>query len=198
MAGIYIHIPYCRKACHYCNFHFSTTRYNAPEMQSAILHEVELQKDYLAGAPVHTIYFGGGTPSILPPEWIAEIIQQIKTFHQVSNEAEITLEANPDDIHEASLATWQAAGINRLSIGVQSFKEADLLWMNRAHSAEEALASIRLALRAGIQDISLDLIYGTPYLTDKDWIANLDQALALGVSHLSAYALTVEPSTALF
>ena len=198
MAGIYIHIPYCRTACHYCNFHFSTTRYNAPEMLDCLLREIELQKDYLSGSDIQTIYFGGGTPSILPAEWIALLIQKIRAVHPVTNGAELTLEANPDDINIENLAIWQEAGINRLSIGVQSFIEEDLKWMHRAHNATEASTAISLATKAGIQAISLDLIYGTPYLSNEDWLENLNKARDLGIQHLSAYALTVEPSTALF
>lgn len=198
MAGIYLHIPYCRKACHYCNFHFSTTRYNAGQMHQSLLKEISQQTAYLQGAPISTIYFGGGTPSILPADNITELIQAIKDHYPVDNQAEITLEANPDDINEGILQSWQRAGVNRLSIGVQSFIQADLQWMNRAHTTSEAYQAASLARKAGIVDISIDLIYGTPYLTDEGWQENLDKVIELGVPHLSAYALTVEPKTALF
>ncbi|QEC72761.1 radical SAM family heme chaperone HemW [Arachidicoccus ginsenosidivorans] len=204
MAGIYIHIPYCRKACHYCNFHFSTTRYNTRQMVDSLLKETVLQKHYFdpeqsGNAPsIATIYFGGGTPSILPAAWISELIECIKNNYPVDKNAEITLEANPDDINQQILADWQAAGVNRLSIGVQSFIDEDLQWMNRAHQAKEAYQAIKWAVEAGMLNYSLDLIYGTPYLTDALWQENLQIAAELGAPHLSAYALTVEPKTALF
>lgn len=200
MAGIYIHIPYCRKACHYCNFHFSTTRYNIRQMQDSLIQEASLQKDFFKcdSGLVSTIYFGGGTPSILPAAWIAELIECIRRIYPVEAKAEVTLEANPDDINPETLQNWQQAGINRLSIGVQSFIDKDLEWMNRAHNAQQAYQAVAAAKHAGIHDISLDLIYGTPYLSDQGWQENLQKAADLGVHHLSAYALTVEPRTALF
>jgi oxygen-independent coproporphyrinogen III oxidase len=196
MAGIYIHIPYCKKACHYCNFHFSTTKYAMGAMTEAITRELELQKDYLQ-EPVETIYFGGGTPSILPSEDIEKILHQLRTHYRIVPGAEITLEANPDDIDLIKLAAWSNAGINRLSIGIQSFFEEDLRWMNRAHNAAQAEGSVALARQHGFDNITIDLIYGTPTLTDDKWQANFDKAMALGVPHLSCYALTVEPQTAL-
>ena len=149
-------------------------------------------------AQISTIYFGGGTPSILPGDWIIDLMQQLKSIYPIAPKAEITLEANPDDIEANKLENWQIAGINRLSIGVQSFIQEDLTWMNRAHTTEQATRSVQLAQAAGLSNISLDLIYGTPYLTDDLWLDNLQKATDLGVDHLSAYALTVEPRTALF
>ncbi len=197
MAGIYIHIPFCRKACHYCNFHFSATSRNYREMADAICKEAVLRSGYLS-EPVSSIYFGGGTPSLLPAELIAEILSTLKNLFEVDPEAEITLEANPDDISIASLDAWKLAGINRLSIGIQSFFEEDLQWMNRAHSAQQAGEAISLAQARGFNNLSIDLIYGTPTLTDKKWQQNVEKAIAFDIPHLSCYALTVEPKTALF
>ena len=148
MAGIYIHIPFCRKACHYCNFHFSTTLKNKNEVIEAITHEITLQRNYL-NEPVDTIYFGGGTPSLLNVVEIQKLLHAIKEHFQVSSSAEITLESNPDDIVKGKLNEWKNAGINRLSIGVQSFFEKDLQWMNRAHNATQAKQSILLAKAEG-------------------------------------------------
>jgi oxygen-independent coproporphyrinogen-3 oxidase len=196
MAGLYIHIPFCRKACHYCNFHFSTSSQQLPAMVDAIREEARLQHAYLS-EPLETIYFGGGTPSLLTIEQLGNLLEAFQELFDVSADAEITLEANPDDINETILAGWQDLGINRLSIGIQSFFEEDLQWMNRAHHALQAIDCIELAQKAGIHNISIDLIYGSPGLTDEKWQANIDKAIAVGVPHLSCYALTVEPKTAL-
>lgn len=196
MAGVYIHIPFCRKACHYCNFHFSTSLQLQENFVTALLREIELQKNYLS-QPVSTIYFGGGTPSILPLANIRNIISGLKKSFIIENNAEITLEANPDDITSEKLAEWKQIGINRLSIGVQSFIQEDLAWMNRAHNAAQALDCITLAQKAGFNNLTIDLIYGTPVLSDEDWEKNVNTAIALQIPHLSCYALTVEPKTAL-
>ncbi len=196
MAGIYIHIPFCRKACHYCNFHFSTTTGNMPAMVQAIIKEAQLRKDYLY-EDISTIYFGGGTPSLLPIADLQLQVDSMRELFKVDDDAEITLETNPDDITAEKLAAWKAIGINRLSIGIQSFFEEDLQWMNRAHTAEQALQSIQLAQEAGFDNITIDLIYGTPTLTDEQWQHNVQIAISLNIPHLSCYALTVEPKTAL-
>lgn len=196
MAGIYIHIPFCKKACNYCNFHFSVNQQLMPQMTDAIVTEARLQQGYL-NEPVETIYFGGGTPSLLSGEQLNSILGSIRNVFTVSGNAEITLEANPDDISTASLEIWKAAGITRLSIGIQSFFEADLTWMGRAHNAEQALACIQLAQAAGFNNLSIDLIYGGPTLFDEHWKQNLQTAIELKVPHLSCYALTVEPKTIL-
>lgn len=196
MAGIYIHIPFCKKACNYCNFHFSTNHQRLDQMIDAIVVEMALQKSYLS-EPIETIYFGGGTPSLLNPKQLERILAAIHHHFNCSAQVELTLEANPDDMHSAQLAAWVRLGINRLSIGIQSFREEDLAWMGRAHNADQALASIQMAQKAGIQNISIDLIYGGPTLSDADWINNLTIAFKTGVPHLSCYALTVEPKTAL-
>jgi oxygen-independent coproporphyrinogen-3 oxidase len=196
MAGIYIHIPFCKKACHYCNFHFSTTHQRMPEMVAAIGKEAELRRSYLT-EKVETIYFGGGTPSLLSNKEIQTTIEQIFGLFEVEAGAEITLESNPDDITKENLLVWKEAGVNRLSIGIQSFFEEDLQWMNRAHSATQALDCIKLAQQQGFNNITIDLIYGTPGLTEKRWRENIETALSLQIPHLSCYALTVEPKTAL-
>ncbi len=196
MAGIYIHIPFCRKACHYCNFHFSTSVKQKAAMVSAICTEAALQQSYIQ-EPVDTIYFGGGTPSLLSPAELEQILQQVFKQFTVNTDAEITLEANPDDISTEKLTYWKNAGINRLSIGIQSFFAEDLQWMNRAHTAEQAKACIQLAQQAGFNNITIDLIYGTPTLTDEKWQQNVATAVSLNIPHISCYALTVEPKTAL-
>lgn len=196
MAGIYIHIPFCRKACHYCNFHFSASQKLLPEMVHAICREAEVRKDYLNEA-IETIYFGGGTPSLLPEESLSRIVDKLHTLFHINADAEITLETNPDDINKEKLTAYKALGINRLSMGVQSFFDDDLQWMNRAHNAGQARKSIELAQQSGFTNMTIDLIYGTPHLTDEGWLQNLDTALQLKVPHLSCYALTVEPNTAL-
>ena len=196
MAGIYIHIPFCRKACHYCNFHFSTTHHQIEPMMAAIEKEAVLQKDYLS-EPIETIYFGGGTPSLLSIHQLQKVMDILQSEYQIAVNAEITIETNPDDFEEEKLEAWKKMGINRLSIGIQSFFEADLQWMNRAHNAAQADSCIRMAKDAGFDNITIDLIYGTPTLTDEAWKENVDKALSLGIDHISCYALTVEPKTGL-
>ena len=196
MAGIYIHIPFCRKACNYCNFHFSTNHQLMDQMIEAMVHEIALQKTYLS-EPIETLYFGGGTPSLLNRAHLAMLMDGVKLHFNLMPNAEITLEANPDDIDTDRLKDWVQLGINRLSIGIQSFRNEDLQWMGRAHNANQALTCIGLAQAAGIQNISIDLIYGGPSLSNEDWINNLEMAINTGVPHLSCYALTVEPKTAL-
>lgn len=196
MAGIYIHIPFCKKACHYCNFHFSVTHNLLPKMVTAIVREMELRNNYIY-EEIETIYFGGGTPSILKEEELLQLMHAVYKQFKISNKAEITLEANPDDITPDKLLIWKNAGINRLSIGIQSFFDEDLQWMNRAHNAQQAYNSLTQAIETGFNNISIDLIYGTPYLTNKQWLQNLEAVAALNIPHLSCYALTVEPGTAL-
>lgn len=197
MAGIYLHIPFCKQACYYCNFHFSTSLLQQEAMVNSIVQEIALQKDYLAQEPVHTIYFGGGTPSLLKEQELTALLSHLRATFAVAADAEITLEANPDDLTAEKLVQLKATGINRLSIGVQSFHEEDLTWMNRAHNSRQALDCIKQAQDIGFQNITIDLIYGGPTLTNEGWEQNVKQAIALGVPHLSCYALTVEPGTAL-
>ncbi len=196
MAGIYVHIPFCRKACHYCNFHFSTSTGLQQAFVHALLKEIALQKNYLE-EPVNTIYIGGGTPSILSAEEIVLILKTIENNFAIEANSEVTIETNPDDITTEKLKAWKQAGINRLSIGIQSFAQQDLAWMNRAHNAGQAHQSILLAQKEGFDNLTVDLIYGTPSLSDEQWKANVQLAIDLNIPHLSCYALTVEPKTAL-
>ena len=198
MAGIYIHVPFCKQACNYCNFHFSTSLALQNDFTTALLKEIELRSQYLNGEPVETIYFGGGTPSLLPFSSIQEILHDVLRHFSIAPDAEITLECNPDDMLPDRLAAWKGSGVNRLSIGVQSFFTDDLLWMNRGHDAQQALRAVESAKAAGFDNFSLDLIYGLPELTDEQWEKNILTAVSLGVPHLSCYALTVEPKTILF
>ncbi|MEO5946968.1 MAG: radical SAM family heme chaperone HemW [Chitinophagaceae bacterium] len=196
MAGIYVHIPFCRQACHYCNFHFATSLLYKEDLMKALLKEITLQKDYLDDETVETIYFGGGTPSLLSIEDLKAILSTINETFKVKDDAEISFEANPDDITVEKLLAWKIAGITRLSIGVQSFFEEDLKWMNRAHNAKQAMQSLQLAIK-DFDNITIDLIYGLPDLTNEKWKHNVDTAITLGIPHLSCYALTVEPKTPL-
>lgn len=200
MAGVYIHIPFCHKACHYCNFHFSTSLHRKDELVAALLSEIgsaNFPQGITPQRNIETVYFGGGTPSILETSELEQILQALKMKFDIASQPEITLEANPDDITNAKLEQWKALGINRLSIGVQSFFDNDLQWMNRAHTGAEAIACISLAKQYGFDNFSIDLIYGTPTLSNDQWQQNIETALALGVNHLSCYALTVEENTAL-
>ncbi len=196
MAGIYIHIPFCRKACHYCNFHFSTSLEKAEAVEASILKEIALRSSEINEA-VQTIYFGGGTPSILAPEAINKMLQAIKTHYAISSDPEITLEANPDDITAEKARAWKRMGINRFSIGVQSFADENLQWMNRAHDASQSIQCIQTIREAGFDNFSIDLIYGTPGQTQQGWIKDLEKAIEMKIPHLSCYALTVEEGTAL-
>jgi oxygen-independent coproporphyrinogen III oxidase len=198
MAGIYIHVPFCKQACYYCNFHFSTNLGLQNDFKDALLKEISLRRQYIQDEDVETIYFGGGTPSLLSGSAVREILSSLYNHFRISADPEITLEANPDDIDTNRLHDWKKAGINRLSIGVQSFFDEDLKWMNRAHDGQQAWDSIELVKLAGIENYSLDLIYGSPGLTDEKWGINLHKAIALNPAHISCYALTVEPKTALF
>lgn len=196
-AGIYLHIPFCKKACHYCNFHFSTSMRHQPEMIDAMLTEIALQQGYLENLPVASVYFGGGTPSVLETSAINQLLQRIEQFHDILPDAEITLEANPDDLTTAKLQQLSETKINRLSIGIQSFFDKDLEFMNRAHNSEEAIACIRNAQEVGFQNLTVDLIYGTPTMTNEVWRKNLQTVFDLNIPHVSCYCLTVEPKTAL-
>ncbi len=197
MAGIYLHIPFCKKACHYCDFHFSTTTDSFDEMVNAICREIKLRKTYLNSEIIETIYFGGGTPSLLNRSQLNRLLNVIKEEFEIAADAEITLEANPDDLQKETLQMLKEEGVNRLSIGIQSFREADLVLMNRAHNSKQAMQSVKDAKDAGFTNITIDLIYGLPNLSTDDWKKNLEIAMNLNVDHLSCYSLTVEPKTAL-
>lgn len=197
MAGLYFHIPFCKKACHYCDFHFSTTVKNKPDMVTAIMSEMVLRQNELEGENIETIYFGGGTPSLLSKEELTSIFNKINELFTVVDNAEITLEANPDDLTTQKLLELKSLGVNRLSIGIQSFFDEHLVWMNRAHSASESIICVREAQKIGFENITVDLIYGIPMMSDEQWLHNVRTAIELGVPHISAYNLTVESKTAL-
>lgn len=196
MSGIYIHIPFCKQACHYCDFHFSTSLKKKEEMVLALVKEIQLRKDELGNEVVATIYFGGGTPSILSVEEIQFLIDTVyKNFNVVEN-PEITLEANPDDLTNERIIELSKSPINRLSIGIQSFFEEDLKLMNRVHNAEEAKRCLDTATKY-FDNITIDLIYGIPNMNNERWLQNIETALSFSIPHISSYALTVEPKTAL-
>lgn len=198
MAGIYVHIPFCKKRCSYCDFHFSTTFSSYREkLIAAICLELDLRKSELNGIPVETVYFGGGTPSLLTKDELSDILLAVRHSYHLIEEPEITFEVNPDDATEAHLIAWSELGINRLSIGLQSFQESDLTWMNRSHSNQQGKTAVRLAQAQGFDNISIDLIYGLPELSNEQWLSHLNQALELNVQHISSYCLTIEPKTAL-
>ncbi len=196
-AGIYLHIPFCKQACVYCNFHFSTSLKYKEDVLRGILKELELRRDYLDGAEIETIYLGGGTPSLLTADEISRIYDAILQNYPVEKIKEFTLEANPDDLDKVYLKSLRNTPINRFSIGVQSFRDEDLRYMNRAHSAAQADYAIKAAQDAGFGNLTIDLIYGTPGLTDAAWKMNLSKIKELTIPHFSAYALTVEEKTAL-
>lgn len=200
MAGVYIHVPFCRQACHYCDFHFSTQTNTSERMVEAIVREARLREDSLQGWRGHevlSLYLGGGTPSLLSEDAITRLIQGVSEAlrFDLASLKEVTLEANPEDLIPSKLEAWKRAGVQRLSIGIQSFHDNTLAWMNRAHTGAQAEEGVRRASEAGFSAISVDLIYGVP--TARDWKADVARALALPVQHLSAYALTVEPRTVL-
>jgi oxygen-independent coproporphyrinogen-3 oxidase len=196
-AGIYLHIPFCKQACHYCDFHFATNLKLKENMVDAMCKELIDNKYLLNNESISTIYFGGGTPSLLSSIDLEKLLNTIKTNYKLNDNAEITLEANPDDISLEKTQDWKDLGVNRLSIGIQSFRQQDLIWMNRAHRAEQALESIQIAHQSGINNITIDLIYGLPVGNSYDWENNLEIAFNSGVNHISAYALTVEKGTPL-
>lgn len=197
MAGIYLHIPFCKQACNYCNFHFSTSLKLKDEMIAAIIKEMALQKQYLEDQTIETIYFGGGTPSLLSATELMSIWDALEKHFPKQDLKEVTLEANPDNLTVQYLKALSTTPINRLSIGIQSFHDKDLQYMNRAHNAQEADYAVKAAQDKGFENISIDLIYGTPTMNDREWLENINKAISLNVPHISSYALTVEPKTAL-
>ncbi|WP_184191769.1 radical SAM family heme chaperone HemW [Chryseobacterium defluvii] len=194
---IYIHIPFCKQKCSYCNFHFSTSLQFKDEMLSAMKKEIMLRKDELHNKTLQSLYFGGGTPSILSAGEISTLIDEVLKYFSFQNDIEITLEANPDDLDRKFLKELSGSPVNRLSIGTQSFFDKDLKLMNRAHNASEAEGSIKRAQDFGFENLSIDLIYGSPTSGFEIWKENLNKTVALEVPHVSSYALTVEPKTAL-
>ncbi len=195
MAGIYLHIPFCKQACYYCDFHFSTNQQRKADIVRAIAQELQLQTDYLGGPPIDSIYFGGGTPSLLTEDELQLLIDTIGQHYSVTSSSEITLEANPDDLSPQKLKVLKAAGINRLSIGIQSFYEPHLRYLNRAHSADEAKVSVQRAQEAGFDNLSIDLIYAIPHPDHSVWQSDLAMAIELNPRHISSYCLTIEEKT---
>jgi len=197
MAGIYLHIPFCKQACNYCDFHFSTSMKMKADFVKALIQEIELRKEVFDNEVISSIYFGGGTPSLLSKEELDIIFETLYKSFTIDANAEITLEANPDDLTFEKISELKDSPINRLSIGVQSFRDEDLRFMNRAHCAKEALKAIKMSQNAGFHNLTIDLIYGTPGMSNEAWIQNLKTSFDLNILHVSAYALTVEEKTAL-
>lgn len=197
MSGIYIHIPFCKQACNYCDFHFSTSLKLKSNLIESILVEIDLRHPYLENKNIETIYFGGGTPSLLSEKELFLILEKIYKNYNVSSNAEISLEANPDDLSVEKLKELKRLEINRLSIGLQSFNNEELIWMNRAHTATESEASVKRAQDKGFENISIDLIYGSKFSNLTNWKKTLDKAIALDVKHISSYNLTIEDKTKL-
>ena len=198
MAGIYIHIPFCKQACNYCDFHFSTSLKMKASFVDALLKEIDLRKSVFESETIESIYFGGGTPSLLNATELDRIFKKLYTRFTISSDAEITLEANPDDLNFEKIQEIKTTPVNRLSIGIQSFRDSDLNFMNRAHTSSEALGSINMCKEAGFTNLTIDLIYGTPGMTNEAWMENLKIAFELDIPHISSYALTVEENTALY
>jgi len=198
LSGIYIHIPYCKQRCTYCNFYFKITQKDRSEMLKSINQEIKSRKNYLNGEKVNSIYLGGGTPSILNVSEIKNILTNIYKSYPINIDAEITLECNPEDLTTFKLSSYKDLGINRLSIGVQSFNDKDLTFMNRSHTSKEAIKSVNLAKKVGFENITIDLIYGLPNQTLNAWEENLDIMFNLGINHFSAYSLEVEKKTRLY
>jgi len=197
MAGIYLHIPFCKQACHYCDFHFSVNQDKKNDLVAALLKEASIRKEELQNEAIKTIYFGGGTPSLLSADTLLRIFDTLAENYNLSALQEVTLEANPDDLTAAYLRELRHTPVNRLSIGIQSFREVDLKLMNRAHDAKQALRCVPESADIGFENISIDLIYGIQGLSQADWIKNLTTAFDLPITHLSSYCLTVEPKTKL-
>lgn len=197
MSGIYIHIPYCKKACNYCDFYFSTNLSSKTLLVNTIANEIGLRHSYLSNKILKSIYLGGGTPSLLSFSELSVLFNAIASYFYWDHSIEITLEANPDDITNENLVNWKKLGINRLSIGLQSFNNDELMWMNREHTAVQSLNSVKLAQDGGFDNISIDLIYGSKFQNEKTWETTLQTAINLNTQHISAYNLTIEPKTVL-
>lgn len=194
MAGLYLHVPFCKQACYYCDFHFSTQQDTKQVMVDALCQELVLQKNYLENEPVETIYFGGGTPSLLSAKQLQSILHSIHKNY-LTNLGEVTLEANPDDLTKEKLISLKESGINRLSIGIQSFDDGILKFLNRAHTSKDAVSCIELSRQVGFNNLSLDLIYSIPGQDHHQWKSNIERAIALNPEHISAYTLTIEEKT---
>ncbi|MDD4968712.1 MAG: radical SAM family heme chaperone HemW [Paludibacter sp.] len=198
MAGIYIHIPFCKQRCTYCDFYTEVAPQFIPSLIDSMVKELYIRKDYLQNAPINTIYFGGGTPSILSKEQFSIIFKAVYNLYTVADDAEITFEANPDDLTLEFLESLRSLPFNRMSIGIQSFDDKDLKRINRRHTSKQAIEAVKNAQQAGFSNISIDLIYGLPFQTPEAWEKQLDSALSLNIQHISAYGLTYEEGTALW
>jgi oxygen-independent coproporphyrinogen III oxidase len=196
LSGIYVHIPYCKQACNYCDFHFSTKLITIPEMIQAMTWEIDQRKNFLPTSTLETVYFGGGTPSLLNPSSIELLLNSVQTNFKLDLK-EFTLEINPDDLTQEKLSDWKSLGVNRLSIGIQSFQDDILKFYNRAHNSSQAIKALDLARNSGIKKLSLDLIYGFPYKNHDLWLDDLKKSIAFDPGHISSYCLTVEPKTVL-
>jgi oxygen-independent coproporphyrinogen-3 oxidase len=195
MAGIYIHIPFCKKICSYCDFYKIILPGDYSSFIDALLSEAEMRKSYIAGESVSTIYFGGGTPSVLPLKETGRILDRLSDLFEIENNCEITIELNPDDIDPSYLKGIKKLNFNRVSLGIQSWRDKDLLLLNRRHNAEQAGKALTDTFNAGFKNVTIDLIYGIPGMSSTDWIANLDKTFSFDIKHLSAYHLTIEPDT---
>ncbi len=197
LVGLYIHIPFCRQACSYCDFHFSTNLTAKNDLVKAITKEIEFRYKYLNNNKLESIYFGGGTPSLLSKAEFEAIFEAIGKYYSFDNGSEITIETNPDDISNESLKIWKDLKINRLSIGLQSFNDEELKWMNRAHNALQSVNSVKMAQDAGFDNITIDLIYGSKFQDLKTWESTLLRTVSLNTQHISSYNLTIENKTVL-
>lgn len=195
MAGIYIHIPFCKKICSYCDFYKIILPGDHSSFIDALLSEAEMRKSYIAGESVSTIYFGGGTPSVLPLKEMGRILDRLSDLFEIENTCEITIELNPDDIDSSYLKGIKKLNFNRVSLGIQSWRDKDLILLNRRHNAEQAEKALTDTFNAGFENVTIDLIYGIPGMSSTDWIANLDKTFSFDIKHLSAYHLTIEPDT---
>ena len=195
MAGIYIHVPFCKKLCFYCDFYHIVSSDDNTSFIEALLKEASLRKEYLGDESVSTIYFGGGTPSVFSAKDLGIILKRIKKLFKVAEDCEITIELNPDDVNKAYLEGLKKLGINRISLGIQSWRDSDLKLLNRRHTSAQAELALKYALSAGFENVTIDLIYGIPGMSLKDWESNLDFSFSFDIKHLSAYHLTFEPGT---
>lgn len=197
MSSIYIHIPYCKQKCSYCNFYFRTSQKDKKNLIDSILKEIDLRKSYLKNKSLNSLYFGGGTPSILKEEDLIKIFNKVKEYFEIKAETEISFECNPDDLSKEKLKILKKLGVNRLSVGIQSFKDRDLQFMNRSHNSKQAKNCIKDAQDVGFKNISIDLIFSLPNQSLNDWRKNLEKAFSLEIQHISSYSLTIEEKTKL-
>jgi oxygen-independent coproporphyrinogen-3 oxidase len=195
MAGIYLHIPFCKKLCFYCDFYHVISVDDNSAFIDALLKEASLRKDYLGNETISTIYLGGGTPSVFSVRELETILNHINKQFNVDSDAEITIELNPDDVQKTYLKGLKENNINRISLGIQSWRDTDLKRLNRRHDSAQAIFALNETLNAGFENVTIDLIYGIPGMSYKEWESNLDFSLSFDIKHLSAYHLTFEPGT---